>query len=87
MAQQRDDQVRPVGAGNSPFLKLLAVQNLLPYQGYQNSMFQVMVEGITLGDRSQGDRSDLLDQLSIVRLLLTVSVPIARLQTLNAVSN
>jgi hypothetical protein len=50
VAQERQHKMHPIPRRDAAFTNMFASENLLPNQGHHERMFDIVIEGITIGD-------------------------------------
>src|SRR5262249_40190755 len=82
MTQERDDVQQPVLGTDAALAHVLAAKDLLPDQGDEDGVLDVVVEGIAVGDVLQRHAAGPVDDVLVIGLESAVHAPITGSQLL-----
>jgi hypothetical protein len=82
MTQQRDNKMQPVPRSDTALTQVFALENRLADQGDHDSVLDVVIQGIAIGDVFEGHASSPADNSRIRRFEISIGTPIRFLETL-----
>ena len=83
MAQQGNCEIQPVGRRDTAFLVMLAFQDVLADDRYQNGVLDIMIQGIGVGDALKRHSGAPRDNARIARFQIAEVLQIIRFEPLD----